>query len=333
MSRVKQVYPLVLMVLLSLSFGACDNSEKAVKASSSGSPSEIIVVAENNLWATSLGDSIRTFFDSSRPGLPQPEPLYKTVQIKLSEFQRLFQTHRNVLVIAIDSSLTQPNTEIAYNVWAEPQRVAKITAPTIEMLKDAFNEKKREIFNLYENAEIERLQDLYSKTLNIKAVEAVRAKFNIDLKIPGDYFVAVEKENFIWLRREANTLSQGLIIYAYPYTDTVAFNPLKIRSVRNQFTNLYIPGPSESSYMTIADSDIPLITRTLDLKGELAIETRGLWEVEKDFMGGPFVNYTFVDKNSNMVLALDGYVYAPNANKTALLKQVQSILLSFKYHE
>jgi hypothetical protein len=48
-------------------------------------------------------------------------------------------------------------------------------------------------------------------------------------------------------------------------------------------------------------------------------------------MGGPFVSYTLVDKKNNMVIALDGYVYAPNKNKADLLRQVQSILLSFEF--
>jgi hypothetical protein len=48
-------------------------------------------------------------------------------------------------------------------------------------------------------------------------------------------------------------------------------------------------------------------------------------------MGGPFISYTFVDERNNLVVTLDGYVYAPNSPKLALLKQVQSVLLSFKY--
>lgn len=333
MCRVKQLMAITLLVLSSVSFVACKNDGKSTKASSTGSPSEIIVVSEDNLWKSSLGDSVREYFGSPRPGLPQPEPFYKLAQIKLSEFERLFQTHRNILSIAIDSSLTEPKFEMAKDFWAAPQRVANLKAPTLTMLKQAFNQHRREILNMYENAEIERLQQLYSKTSNIKAIEALREKFGISMHIPGDYYVAVNKENFLWLRREANTLSQGILVYTYPYTDTIAFNPLKIKSVRNQFTRIYVPGPSDSSFMILADKDITPVTRTLSLKNNLAKEMRGLWEVEKDFMGGPFISYTFVDKRNNLVVTLDGYVYAPNANKADLLKQVQAILLSFEFKD
>lgn len=325
---------------LSLVFGtmliftlSCSDDKNPVKASSTGKPSEILVVSEKALWKSSAGDSVRTFFAGPAIGLPQPEPLYKLAQVEEDEFNRLLQSHRNIFIMMIDSSFKEPLVEIRRDIWAAPQRVVKITASSVESLKSSFAEKQKEILNLYDNAEIERLQKLYDKSLNLKAFETIKKKFNLTLKVPADYFVAINKENFLWLRREANRLSQGLLIYSYPYTDTIAYNPGKIESVRNQFTELYVPGPSDSSYMVIANEFIVPVSRTLSLKNELAIEMRGLWEVRRDFMGGPFISYTFVDKKNNMVIALDGYVYAPNEEKRDLLKQVQAILLSFEFVE
>lgn len=332
MAKFKSISSIALAFLCLIVITSCD-TENSTKPSSKGSPSEIIVVVEDNLWQTSLADTVKGYFASDRPGLPQPEPLYKLVQIDLEEFDNLFETHRNVFTMAIDSSLKDAKYETAYNVWAVPQRVVKITAPTIELLKSSFAEHSREIFNLFENAEIERIQKSFSKSLNIKASEAIGKKFNLDMDIPGDYYIAKNENNFIWLRREANTMSQGLLIYSYPYTDTLAFSQKKIVSVRNQYTSVYVPGPSDSSFMIVADQFVKPVSRMLTIKKELAVETRGLWEVEKDFMGGPFINYTFVDSKNNMVISLDGYVYAPNQDKANLLRQIQAILLSFELVE
>ncbi len=312
---------------------SCNNDEKPLKPSSTGKPSEILIVSEKALWKSSAGDSVRAFFAQAAVGLPQPEPLYKLAQVEEDEFNRILQSHRNIFIMVIDSSFDKPLVELRRDIWAAPQRVVKITASSIEAIKSSFAEKQIEILNLYDNAEIERLQKLYARTLNFKAIEIIKKKFNLKIQIPADYYVAKNEQNFIWLRREANKLSQGLIIYTYPYTDTVAFNPLKIESVRNQFTSLYVPGPSDSSYMVIANEFIQPVHRTLRLKNELAVEMRGLWEVHKDFMGGPFISYTFVDKKNNMVVTLDGYVYAPNQEKRDMLKQVQAILLSYEFIE
>lgn len=332
MQIIKSIPAIAFILAITLSLSSCKKNE-STKASSTGKPSEIIVVAEDNLWKSSLGDTIKGYFSTHRQGLPQPEPLFKVVQIKYDEFTRFFQSHRNVLAVSIDSTLTKAKYETGYNVWAAPQRVIKITAPSIELLKESFLEHDRDIYNLYENAEIERLQKLYSNSVNAKANDLIKKKFNLEMNIPADYFIAVNKENFLWLRKEANILSQGILIYRYAYTDTVAFNPRKILSVRNQYTRLFVPGPFDSSYMVVADEFIQPVSRTLQLKKELAVETRGLWEVEKDFMGGPFINYTLVDRRNNMVIALDGYVYAPNKDKADLLKQVQAVLLTFEFNE
>jgi hypothetical protein len=323
----------LLLIVLSGTVLSCRHEGKTMKPSSTGKPSEIVVVSENNLWKSSAGDSVRAFFSRPVPGLPQPEPHYKLVQIKEDEFGRLLKIHRNVLIITIDSAMSKPQAELRRDIWASPQRVVKISSPSIEGIKEIFAEKSDKILNLYDNAEIERLQSLYAKSLNLKASESIKNAFNLKMNVPADYYVAAQKDNFIWLRRETNIMSQGLLIYSYPYTDTVAFNPLKIKAVRNQFTQLFVPGPSDSSYMVIADEFILPQTRAISLKDEPAVEMRGLWEVRKDFMGGPFINYTFVDRKNNMVIGLDGYVYAPNISKYDYLKQVQAILLSFRFAE
>lgn len=312
-------------------FASCNQDNKPSMSSSTGTPSEIVVVSENNLWNSSAGDTVRTFFEGPVPGLPQPEPFYKLIQVKEEAFGNLLKLHRNVFIITIDSSMKTPLLEMRHNIWATPQRVVKISASSVEGIKETFSANKEKILNLYDNAEVERLHKLYAKSKNIEAISAIEKKFGFNLNVPADYYLAVEKNNFIWLRRETNLEGQGILIYTYPYTDTIAFDPRKIQSVRNQFTQLYVPGPSDSSFMVVADEFIKPIPRTIMLKTIPATELRGLWEVRKDFMGGPFISYTFVDERNNLVVTLDGYVYAPGINKLAMLKQVQSILLSFKY--
>ncbi len=323
-------FQLLMIVAVSAVLFSCSSDDKSTRVPSTGRPSEVVVVAENNLWRSSAGDSLRELLGRPVEGLPQPEPYYKPVQIKLDEFGRLLKTHRNIFIMTIDSSYKKPIAELTRDIWAAPQRVVKITSPSIEGIKEVLAEKSEEILNLYNNAEIERLQKLYAKSTNLDAKIKVKEVFHLDMNIPADYFLAVEKENFMWLRHETSKTSQGILIYSYPYTDTLAFKPEKIKFIRNQFTRMYVPGPSDSSYMVVADEFIPLSSKRIQLKNQFAIETRGLWEVEKDFMGGPFINYTFVDTKNNMVIALDCYVYAPNDPKFDLLRQVQAVLLTFK---
>ena len=55
-------------------------------------------------------------------------------------------------------------------------------------------------------------------------------------------------------------------------------------------------------------------------------ELRGLWKLEKGFMGGPFVSHTTIDTVYNRVVTIDGYVFAPNRDKRNLIRQVEAII-------
>jgi hypothetical protein len=68
-----------------------------------------------------------------------------------------------------------------------------------------------------------------------------------------------------------------------------------------------------------------------DFVTDYAIEVRGLWHVEGDFMGGPFLSYTFTDPRTNQIVTLYAYVYHPNKKKRDLLRQLESILYSTRF--
>ena len=55
-----------------------------------------------------------------------------------------------------------------------------------------------------------------------------------------------------------------------------------------------------------------------ELDGQFAIQTRGLWRTENDFMGGPFINYTVYDDKSDIVYGIDGFVLFPLAGQGPL---------------
>lgn len=71
-------------------------------------------------------------------------------------------------------------------------------------------------------------------------------------------------------------------------------------------------------------------SKEINFNGIYAIETRCLWKVEGDFMGGPFINYTYIDEKNNRVIMLDGYLYSPRKPKRDLLKQLEAILYTYK---
>ena len=66
--------------------------------------------------------------------------------------------------------------------------------------------------------------------------------------------------------------------------------------------------------------------KPIAVKGEYAMETRGLWKMEHDAMGGPFVSHSRVDTLNNRVVVAEGFVYAPEKMKRGLIRRLEAAL-------
>ena len=149
--------------------------------------------------------------------------------------------------------------------------------------------------------------------------------------VSKDFYKAKKMNDFVWLRSEATTMSLGLLIYTFPYKDTSQINPGAVLAARDRYTKLYIPGSVDGSYMTTEREYYEPVTRKILFKGQYALETRGLWRTEGDFMGGPFVNYTIVDAPRQRIVVFDGYVNYPNKSKLNYVRQRESIIWGVAY--
>ena len=134
----------------------------------------------------------------------------------------------------------------------------------------------------------------------------------------------------MWIRRETLEFSQAILIYTYDYKDTTDFNLNNILNMRNIYTQRHVPGTFDGTYMTVAADVIRPVSQRIDFNGEFAVKTRGLWEVKGDFMGGPFVNYSLVDKSGSRIVSLDAYVYAPKDKKRDFVRQLEAIIHTYE---
>jgi len=79
--------------------------------------------------------------------------------------------------------------------------------------------------------------------------------------------------------------------------------------------------------MITEDAYAPFIFKTI-IDNKPTIETKGIWELENDFMSGPFINYAIEDKVNNRYLVIEGYVFAPSVNKRDYMFELESIIRS-----
>lgn len=326
-----------LIILISLSFlTSCEDDKTPKKIASTGGANEILIITQNNIqWKGELGDSIRAIFAKEMPVLSIAEPEFSLVNINQKSLEKqMFKAHHNLFIVDINQKFSNAYSEIKKDLWSSPQIVIKINSPTHEAFLAFFEKEKEKHMELFRETERIRIIKSYaSKFKNINVVRDLRKTFNLEMNIPKGYTIAVLEDNFAWIRKETTSNSMSILVYTIPYSDTNAFNANKIRLSRDLLTKVKIPGPTYGSYQKVADEFIPVQDRRISFNGRYATELRGLWEVANDFMGGPFLSYTFVDESKNRLITIDGFMYAPKQKKAIMLRELEAILWSTKIIE
>ena len=332
MRSLRKLFPLFIIILVLVSCG--EGKKGKITTHSTGKTAEVIVSTNSEArWEGPIGDAIRAFFNQDYEVLNHVEPIFEVahVPIDILESDKMFRAHHNIFIVNIDERVEKTSIEAKKDLWASPQRVIRITAPSNEAFIEFFEQKKEVVYNILMDAEYERLISTFHGFRDRKIMAQLDSSFKFTMEIPSGFYIAKNSADFMWIRKETPQNSQGLIIYTYDYVDTLAFDVNRILSFRDVITEEFIPGPSEGSYMVVACDYSPIESKRIDFNGMFAVETRGLWKLENDFMGGPFINYTFVDERSNKVVTIDGYVYAPNAPKRDLMIQIESLAHSLKF--
>ncbi len=75
----------------------------------------------------------------------------------------------------------------------------------------------------------------------------------------------------------------------------------------------------------------PTTLEFLKYKGRDFAQVRGMWEVQNDFMGGPFVSHSFYSPDGSEIFVAEAWVYAPKFDKRQYLRQVESLLYSWEW--
>ncbi len=305
----------VLFLLALLASCAGDDS---VRPSSLGRLSELVVVADSTVWNGPAGTGIRQALQAPFPGLPQEESRFHLSVFSQADFDGIVPLHRNILKIS-RSQDGKARIASQRDVWSAPQLVLEVSIPTAAEGQAAGQRALR----LLEAEERARLILGNRLTGNKKLYQAVSGRFGFGLHLPDDYFLATDTTGFIWMRRETENTSTGILVYATPpYTMTGN----GVLHVRDSVCRIHIPGPAPGSYMA-TDSAFATITYQDSIAGLDVLLIRGLWRTEGDFMGGPFLSATFSDRPDRMI-TIEGFVYAPRFEKRDYMKRVEAIIYS-----
>jgi hypothetical protein len=330
-------YSGVIIVISILLLSSCGPDKPVFKSSTGGVNELFIITNDTTQWAMNPGDTLRDFFGAQQAGLPFQEPAFNLYNIINEDFSAISRRLHNIFIVQINPDSTKTITEITEDRWASPQCVIRIAAPDLQSFYREFDQNKDHFMRLFINVERKRTLMINELGADVKLTDMVEKKFSIRLPFYAGFYVASETPDFIWLRcRRSRADSQaeiGIMIYTTDNQDGLAFCPKQIIKRRNLTTIAHVPGSAPQSYMVLDQEDFPPVFDTLaDFPGGSAVEARGLWKMQNDFMGGPFLSYTFIDMDTNRVITLDGYIYHPNEDKMVYLRQLEAIFFGLTLH-
>ena len=307
----------IILFFLITALSCSDNQQKLLPASS-GNINNISVVTNDEIWEGAVGEVIRENFGRPIYGLPQIEPIFSLSHIPSKVFSGFATKSRTILKIDVSENEGVFNFK---NTYASPQRIIQITANSPDKIIEIINENLNSIYSTIYFNEIQEKQRRISKNLN--KTKAIKNSTGVSLKFPSAYRVAKADTNFVWIRRDIETGSVNLFLHRQRNQTEQS-----IIEKRDSISKIYIPGPVENTYMS-TDLIYTPNTQQINVGGKQVFETRGLWEIEGQFMAGPFLNFQIKLGDDDFIM-LDGFVYSPGSTKREYIFELEAIMRSLK---
>ncbi|MEM6726797.1 MAG: DUF4837 family protein, partial [Bacteroidota bacterium] len=214
------------------------------------------------------------------------------------------------------------------NLWASGQLIAYLFAPNdaqlISNIQSRYPIVEQRFLSL--DREIAR-KNAYMGGTNRPVRNRLKRILDLDLDLPADYREAIidSVDQTVWYRRESNKSSSNILIRVRPYNENTPITQESLIATRDSIGKNYITSAVEGAYMIIDKENMPIIFEETNLVDNYALEARGIWVMENDFMGGAFLSYMIYDAAKQRVIFLDGFLYAPNEDKRHMMQRFEAI--------
>ena len=325
---------LLYIVAVTLLFISCDQEKSdVILIPSIGKINKVMVVTKSSNWQGKVGDSLRSIFGEHVLGLPQPETILSVSQVAPKGFQSIMKRGRRILVL--DDNAKKEKFTKSKNKYAQPQTIVYLSSTSNQGLLKQLQKHGKDIIEIFRNEDLKFMQAIFhAKKVDDSQYKTLQ-NLGISLTIPNDYRKVDDTGQFLWLRHHLMSgIAKGdgknnILVYSVPLTDETKVRD-NIVSVRDTIGKKYIPGSKEGMYMITEEAYTPFTFETT-VAGKKAYETRGKWEVKNDFMAGPFLNYTIIDKKNNRLIIIEGFTYAPSVNKRDFVFELEAIAKSVKF--
>ena len=295
---------------------------------SSGNPYEVMVVADDSVYSGYAGKALKTILDKPILGLPQVEEQFHKSHITQKNFNKITNIFRNIIKINIGREYTKAKMKVEKDVHSTPQLIITIQGPNQIVVSQYITEHTKDITSLITSQEINVAANNFYYEHNVKFAKQAKEMFDCDFYIPIDLKKMKIGKDFIWASDDGINTIQNICIYSLPYVSEKMFTRNPYIALRDKVMAENIPGAHEGSVMRTNHEFV--WTKNISVHGDYAMEARGLWEMSKEAMGGPFISHSMIDTINNRVIVVEGFVYAPDKMKRSMLRRLEASLYTLE---
>lgn len=331
------------------------------KPSALSKMNDVVIVTDDDMWDSEVGDTLRYYFASAYPILPRPEPFFDLRHFSVQDLSaEPLRKELRTYVIAIDLSdedsdvnkmfkrdigeerylkaKSDPTftSSVGRSKWARGQLIVYLFANSEEALFEVIQKNFSAVAKrIHMHDEKALHSQVYSKKEDLGLSKKLSDKFAIDLLIPGDYQIAKEDDEFglFWLRKnikEGGALN--LVFRQVEYTNERQLAIGYAKKLRDEYGKNYVHSDVAGSHMLTNDEDLPMYEYNKEIDGHYAKEYRGIWEMSKDFIGGSFATYLILNEETNKILFVDAWAFAPGKKKRDLMQQLEHLVNELKFN-
>jgi len=282
-----------------------------------GSVGDALVVVDDAWWNTGDLDSLIKPFVEEVYGLNQIEPQFDVIQIDPSEFNRIFRTTRNMLIIertSVDTLYWTPNK------WARGQSVLQMGLGS-SIPSEYILDRAEEAANRLYLEESRRIAQALRGSISESYRDKVRDLIGAALPVSKDFRLNQEASQFCWFTRQKPKAQQGLLVYEVPVPSGGDLLQ-ELSWAMDSVTKRYVLGELPNTYMEI-ERRFPVKMDWAD--GRFGGVIRGLWRMENDFMGGPFVAVFSESEGGDRIQIAHAYTFAPGEDKRNLMWELEVV--------
>ncbi len=331
---------------------SCDSDYRPM---SIGGPDEVIVVMDSTLWDSETSLALEDTFGKWIETIPGYEPTYRLIFRDFSTNSELdeLRRYKNIIIASpIDDDTNVANLirailsdEVEERVrngdsfafplrdrWVRDQWTLILTSTSDgDLAEKIVNSERSLVGNLLELEFERRTHEVFRRGEQVAIRDSLWQKHGWSIRMQHDYVQSVETDDVVVFRRYLPDNNRWILGWWQDNVENIDFvNQEWINAHRDSLLEQYLRGERDESYIT-TEYRRSVITDEVNRDDRIiGFETLGTWTMTNDFMGGPFVNFTYYDPETQRLFMLEYGQFAPSVTKRRFVRQFRAMGRTFQ---